>query len=70
MTGVAGAVIAAIIVGTLYLGREVFVPIALAILLSFVLSAAISVHDARKDQVAARRDGDKRHARAGGGRAA
>jgi predicted PurR-regulated permease PerM len=41
MTGVAGAVIAAIIVGTLYLGREVFVPIALAILLSFVLAPLV-----------------------------
>src|SRR5919201_1059011 len=41
MTGVAGAVIAAIIIGTLYLGREVFVPIALAILLSFVLAPLV-----------------------------
>jgi predicted PurR-regulated permease PerM len=37
MRGVATAVVAAIIIGTLYFGREVFVPIALAILLSFVL---------------------------------
>jgi predicted PurR-regulated permease PerM len=41
MTGVAGAVVAAIIIGTLYLGREVFVPIALAILLSFVLAPVV-----------------------------
>lgn len=41
MSGVAGAVIAAIIIGTLYLGREVFVPIALAILLSFVLAPLV-----------------------------
>ena len=41
MKGVAGAVIAAIIIGTLYLGREVFVPIALAILLSFVLAPLV-----------------------------
>jgi predicted PurR-regulated permease PerM len=32
------AVIAALIIGGLYLGREIFVPIALAILLSFVLA--------------------------------
>jgi predicted PurR-regulated permease PerM len=36
MTGV--AVIAAIMIGALYVGRELFVPIALAILLSFVLA--------------------------------
>jgi predicted PurR-regulated permease PerM len=41
MTGVASAVIAAIIIGTLYFGREVFVPIALAILLSFVLAPLV-----------------------------
>ena len=41
MKEVAGAVIAAIIIGTLYLGREVFVPIALAILLSFVLAPLV-----------------------------
>jgi predicted PurR-regulated permease PerM len=43
MRGVATAVIAAIIVGTLYLGREVFVPIALAILLSFVLAPLVQL---------------------------
>jgi predicted PurR-regulated permease PerM len=43
MKGVAGAVIAAIIIGTLYLGREVFVPIALAILLSFVLAPLVQL---------------------------
>jgi predicted PurR-regulated permease PerM len=41
MRGVATAVVAAIIVGTLYFGREVFVPIALAILLSFVLAPLV-----------------------------
>jgi predicted PurR-regulated permease PerM len=38
---VASAVIAAIIIATLYFGREVFVPIALAILLSFVLAPLV-----------------------------
>jgi predicted PurR-regulated permease PerM len=41
MKGAASVVIAAIIIGTLYLGREVFVPIALAILLSFVLAPLV-----------------------------
>jgi predicted PurR-regulated permease PerM len=41
VSGVAAAVLAAIIVGALYFGREVFVPIALAILLSFVLSPLV-----------------------------
>jgi len=41
MRGLASAVIAAIIIGTLYLGREVFVPIALAVLLSFVLAPLV-----------------------------
>jgi predicted PurR-regulated permease PerM len=41
MKGAASAVVAAIIIGTLYLGREVFVPIALAILLSFVLAPLV-----------------------------
>ena len=41
MKGVATAVVAAIIIGTLYFGREVFVPIALAILLSFVLAPLV-----------------------------
>ena len=41
MRGVATAVVAAIIIGTLYFGREVFVPIALAILLSFVLAPLV-----------------------------
>ena len=36
--GVAATVLAALIVATLYFGRDVFVPIALAILLSFVLA--------------------------------
>ena len=38
VTGVAAAILAAMIVATLYLGRELFIPIALAILLSFVLA--------------------------------
>ena len=41
--GVAAAILAALIVATLYLGREVFVPIALAILLSFVLAPLVQV---------------------------
>jgi predicted PurR-regulated permease PerM len=41
MSGVAVAILVAIIVGMLYFGREVFVPIALAILLSFVLAPAV-----------------------------
>jgi predicted PurR-regulated permease PerM len=41
MSSVAGAVIAAIIIGSLYLGREVFIPIALAILLSFALAPMV-----------------------------
>ena len=41
MRGLASAVIAAIIIGTIYLGREVLVPIALAILLSFVLAPLV-----------------------------
>ena len=41
MRGVAAAVTAAIIIGTLYFGREVFVPIAMAILLSFVLAPLV-----------------------------
>ena len=40
-SGAAAAVLVAIIVGMLYFGREVFVPIALAILLSFVLAPAV-----------------------------
>ena len=41
--GVAAAVLAALIVATLYLGRDVLVPIALAILLSFVLAPLVRV---------------------------
>jgi predicted PurR-regulated permease PerM len=40
VNGVAAAVLAAIMIGAIYVGREVFVPIALAILLSFVLAPA------------------------------
>jgi predicted PurR-regulated permease PerM len=39
--GVSAAVVAAIVIATLYFGREVFVPIALAILLSFVLAPLV-----------------------------
>jgi len=39
--GLAAAAVAAITIGTLYFGREVFVPIALAILLSFVLAPLV-----------------------------
>lgn len=41
--GVAAVVLAAVLIGTLYVGREVFVPIALAILLSFVLAPLVRV---------------------------
>ena len=41
MSGVAAAVATAIIIGALYFGREVFVPIALAVLLSFVLAPLV-----------------------------
>jgi predicted PurR-regulated permease PerM len=41
MTGAAAAIVVATIVGMLYLGREVLVPIALAILLSFVLAPVV-----------------------------
>jgi predicted PurR-regulated permease PerM len=40
--GVAAAVLAALIVATLYFGRDVFVPVALSILLSFVLAPLVS----------------------------
>ena len=40
---VASAVVTAILIGTLYFGREVFVPIALAILLSFVLAPLVAL---------------------------
>ena len=39
--GVAAAMLAALIVAVLYFGRDVFVPIALAILLSFVLAPLV-----------------------------
>jgi predicted PurR-regulated permease PerM len=41
MRAAAAAVVTAIIITTLYLGREVFVPIAMAILLSFVLAPLV-----------------------------
>ena len=41
--GVAAAIIATIIIGALFFGREVFVPIALAILLSFVLAPLVGL---------------------------
>src|SRR3569833_4417778 len=42
-SAVATAVLAVIIVSTLYFGRDIFVPIALAILLSFVLSPLVEM---------------------------
>ena len=35
--------LAAVLIGTIYVGREVFVPIALAILLSFVLAPLVRI---------------------------
>jgi predicted PurR-regulated permease PerM len=43
LSAVAIAILAAIIIATLYFGREVFVPIALAILLSFVLAPLVAL---------------------------
>jgi predicted PurR-regulated permease PerM len=43
LSAVATAVLAFIIITTLYFGREIFVPIALAILLSFVLAPLVGV---------------------------
>ena len=43
LSAVASAILAVIIVATLYFGREIFVPVALAILLSFVLAPAVDL---------------------------
>src|ERR1700704_2776190 len=43
LSAVAAAILAFIIITTLYFGREIFVPIALAILLSFVLAPLVGV---------------------------
>ena len=43
LSSVATAILAVIIIGMLYFGREIFVPIALAILLSFVLAPVVGV---------------------------
>jgi predicted PurR-regulated permease PerM len=43
LSAVAIAILAGIIIATLYFGREIFVPIALAILLSFVLAPLVSL---------------------------
>jgi predicted PurR-regulated permease PerM len=43
LSAVAIALLAGIIIATLYFGREIFVPIALAILLSFVLAPLVSL---------------------------
>jgi len=43
LSAVAIALLAAMIIATLYFGREVFVPIALAILLSFVLAPLVGL---------------------------
>jgi predicted PurR-regulated permease PerM len=41
MRSLAATIVAGIAIGALYFGREVFVPIALAILLSFVLAPLV-----------------------------
>ena len=41
LSAVATAILAVIIIAMLYFGREIFVPIALAILLSFVLAPVV-----------------------------
>ena len=43
LSAVATAILAVIIIATLYFGREIFVPIALAILLSFVLAPLVGI---------------------------
>src|SRR3954463_6417993 len=43
LSGTSSAILACIIVATLYFGREIFVPIALAILLSFVLAPLVGL---------------------------
>src|SRR6478736_4891134 len=43
LSAVATAILAVIIVAMLYFGREIFVPIALAILLSFVLAPVVGI---------------------------
>jgi predicted PurR-regulated permease PerM len=43
LSAVATAILAVIIIATLYFGREIFVPIALAILLSFVLAPLVAI---------------------------
>src|SRR5689334_7016732 len=43
LSAVATAILAVIIVAMLYFGREIFVPIALAILLSFVLAPVVTI---------------------------
>ena len=43
LSAVATAILAAMIIAMLYFGREIFVPIALAILLSFVLAPLVAI---------------------------
>jgi predicted PurR-regulated permease PerM len=43
LSAVATAIMAVIIIAMLYFGREIFVPIALAILLSFVLAPLVGI---------------------------
>src|ERR1700719_5188432 len=43
LSAVATAILAVIIIAVLYLGREIFVPISLAILLSFVLAPLVGI---------------------------
>jgi predicted PurR-regulated permease PerM len=38
LSAVSAAILAVIIISTLYFGRDIFVPVALAVLLSFVLA--------------------------------
>ena len=46
LSAVATAILAVIIISMLYFGRDIFVPIALAILLSFVLSPLVEIFPA------------------------
>ena len=43
LSAVAGGILAALFIAALYFGREIFVPIALAILLSFVLAPLVGL---------------------------
>ena len=43
LSAVAATILAVIIISTLYFGRDIFVPVALAILLSFVLAPVVGI---------------------------